>query len=133
MSDSTPHQLKIRVYAEDTDLQGVVYHANYLRFYERGRTEYFRERNMLLSDSIAKGILYVLRQSNIYYCYPAKLDDHLTVETTIVKAKRCSVKFHQQIRNQEQKVVSRAEIEVVCIDDNAKPQRLPQAVCDYCT
>lgn len=133
MSDKKIYYCQIRIYSEDTDLFGIVYHANYLRLYERARTELFRSKGIALSDSVKDGFLYTIRQTNVRYILPARLDDLLTVETKIDKLKPCSATFCQQIINIDGKVINKAEIDVVCIDDALKPQRMPAVVRECCS
>lgn len=119
----------IRVYYEDTDSGGVVYHSNYLNFMERARTEWLRSlgfEQTVLKDEM--GILFVVRKLNIQYKKPAKFDDTLVVQTCIKKYKKCMLIFSQQILQCDSLLVA-AEVEVVCVDAlQFKPIRLPQSI-----
>lgn len=119
------HQHSIRVYAEDVDYMGIVYHANYLCYLERARTELLRHSNWMLSDLIKMDVLFAIKELVIKYIYPAKLDDLLTVTTQIKELKACSFVFEQTAINQNGTVVCEAKIQVVCVNGKLKPKRLP--------
>ncbi|MGD1818127.1 MAG: YbgC/FadM family acyl-CoA thioesterase [Pleomorphochaeta sp.] len=110
------HQYSQRVYFSDTDCQGIVYHARYLDFAEHARTEMIREtvnQRKLLEDKVS----FVLKQIEVTYEMPAKLDDVLFVHTTIESLKTFSVTLKQEIkRNNELIAVVKAK--VACIDFN---------------
>lgn len=116
----------IRVYYEDTDAGGVVYHANYLRFMERARTEWLRslgfEQTELKNDL---GVLFVVRKLDIQYKKPACFNDALVVDTRLLNIGRSLMQFEQIIvRGHE--VLTQASVDVVCIDAEAfKPVGIP--------
>lgn len=87
----------IRVYYEDTDAGGVVYHSNYLKFFERARTECLRQAGFSQQQLLAEQLAFVVTRVEIDYKYPAKLDDLLNVETEIVELKRASIVFKQRL------------------------------------
>lgn len=90
--------LPIRIYYEDTDFSGVVYHASYLRFMERGRTEYLRERGLgQLQMSKSEGIMFVVKRLEADYCSPALMDDEIIVKTAICEMRGASFVMDQQI------------------------------------
>ena len=96
---SSTFTIQVRIYYEDTDVGGVVYYANYLRFLERCRTEWLREigchQTELLRDT---GIVFVVRSVNVEYLIPARLDDLLTVSLEVEKITRSQIFFHQSVR-----------------------------------
>ena len=94
-----PHTLSIRVYYEDTDFSGVVYHANYLRFLERGRTELLRASGVDQSILHAEpgGLSFAVRRMNIEFLRPARMDDLLTVETATTEVRGASLRIVQRI------------------------------------
>src|SRR5690242_2024111 len=110
------HQLKLRVYYEDTDAGGIVYHASYLRFAERGRTEMLRdagfEHAQIFKDT---GIGFAVVAMNINYNAPAKLDDLLTVKSKIIKVGGASMEVQQDIYS-EDRLLTEMEVTLVCID-----------------
>lgn len=119
---------KIRVYAEDVDFMGIVYHANYLRFFERARTELLRERELCLSELGQLNILFAIKELNIKYVMPARLDDLLTITTIVSETTACTLVFDQAIRGQEGSLISEAKVQVVCVDMKLKPKRLPNMI-----
>src|SRR6187401_3388028 len=96
------HRMQVRVYYEDTDFSGVVYHANYLRFMERGRTNYLRllgaDQRALFAEaeSEAPGFAFVVRSMQIEYLKPARMDDLLDVVTRPVEVKGASILLAQE-------------------------------------
>ena len=118
----------IRVYYEDTDVAGIVYYANYLRFLERGRTEWIRELGIDQSILIDQGLAFAVTSVNINYIKAAKFNDSLDVVTRIKSMGRASIVFDQYIRKKQQKdfIYCRAEIKVACIEmKSLKPKALP--------
>ena len=81
----TPHRLAVRIYYEDTDFSGNVYHAAYLKFFERGRTEFLRDLRIHHSELMAEGLAFAVRRMTIDFVAPAHIDDLLTVTTQVVK------------------------------------------------
>jgi acyl-CoA thioester hydrolase len=124
------HRLTIRVYYEDTDLAGVVYHANYLRFIERARTEALRD---LRVDQVAlkrdRGLVFVVRRLTIDYLAPAVFDDLLEVRTRITRLRGASLEMAQEVWRGDA-CLCRAAVTVACIDSDGRPQRLPGDVRD---
>lgn len=122
----------VRVYYEDTDLGGVVYHANYLRFMERARTEWLRslgyEQDALRDHH---GVLFVVVDAEVAFRRPARFNDELTVSAEVMKALRASLVFHQEVRaaSAGHALLCTGEIRVACIDaDTFKPRPLPQEI-----
>jgi acyl-CoA thioester hydrolase len=111
----------VRVYYEDTDAGGVVYHANFLKFYERARTERLRalgfEQDQLRRDT---GLVFVVRSVQVDYLRPALLNDELLVNAEVLDLKRASIEFGQEITRKkiehEPELLSRAVVRVVCVD-----------------
>ena len=90
----------LRVYVEDTDFQGVVYHANYLKYFERARSQFLIENNLSQTDAIAKrNESYVIKTINLSYYHPAILEDELTVKTEIELVSKARTIFFQSILN----------------------------------
>ncbi|MDO9598686.1 MAG: tol-pal system-associated acyl-CoA thioesterase [Azoarcus sp.] len=121
--------LPVRVYYEDTDAAGVVYYANYLRFCERARTEWlraigFEQQRMLTED----GLAFVVRSVKADYLLPARLDDALTVVSTINVLQRASMIFGQKILRSSELLFA-ADVRIACVDWNrGKPAPIPAAV-----
>ncbi|MFU2090076.1 tol-pal system-associated acyl-CoA thioesterase [Avibacterium avium] len=121
--------LPIRVYYEDTDAGGVVYHARYLHFFERARTDYLRElgfsQQALLDEH---NLAFVVKTMQIDYRLAAKLDDLLTVETEVSDIKGATILFSQQIKRNDV-LICTAEVKVACVDlTKMKPVAIPQEI-----
>ncbi len=116
--------LSVRVYYEDTDFSARVYHASYLKFLERGRTEWLRRRGFE-HRKIQKGsdVVFAVRSLQIDYFAPALMDDLLKVETEISSFRRASIQFHQRILRDDQKLVA-ASVLVAAIRDG-RPTQIP--------
>jgi acyl-CoA thioester hydrolase len=119
------HLLPLRVYYEDTDFSGVVYHANYLRFLERGRTEFIRALGIDQRVLHAKqGIGFVVRSMSMDFSRPAFMDDIVLVETKAGKIRGSSLLLTQRIRRGADLIAS-AEVLIVCVRAG-RPLRVPE-------
>jgi acyl-CoA thioester hydrolase len=123
----------VRVYFEDTDAGGIVYHARYLYFLERARTEWLRELGFNQSLLKQQNVLFVVRDMNIKWQKPAVLDDALIVDVNVIAVKKASLKMQQTIKTEsEQKL--HADVTIACIDaTNKKPMAIPQAILSLIT
>jgi acyl-CoA thioester hydrolase len=120
--------LAVRVYYEDTDAAGIVYYANYFRFIERGRTEFLRTLGHDQHAMMQEGIAFAVRSANAEFLKPAKLDDLLTVETSVASLGRAQMTFVQRILRDHELLLD-AKIRVVCIDPvRGKPIPMPRAL-----
>ena len=117
----------VRVYYEDTDLAGVVYYANYLRFIERGRTEALREIGVDQTALKAQGVVFVVTRVNADYLIPAHFDDVLEVHTNVEWVKRASCAMWQEIWRGDEKLFT-AQVTVACMGSDGRPVRLPTEV-----
>jgi acyl-CoA thioester hydrolase len=119
------HILPLRIYYEDTDAQGIVYYANWLRFLERGRTELLRllglEHGALRAE---RGIHWVVRRCTIDYLKPARLDETIDIVTGCGEMRGASLDMIQEARRGEDLLV-RAELLIACMSDSGRPARLP--------
>jgi acyl-CoA thioester hydrolase len=126
------HTMQIRVYYEDTDFSGIVYHANYLRFMERGRTNHLRlmgaEQHALFAEAQAEtaGFAFVVRSMQIDYLKPARMDEILEVMTWPVAVKGASITLAQQVRRKGEILVS-AQVRVAFISEG-RAQPIPKAL-----
>ena len=121
----------VRVYYEDTDAGGVVYYANYLKFFERARTEWLRSFG-LNQDKLAQeeGLIFVVRRALLDVVRPARLDDMLEVTVEPMKLARVYINLAQEARCGTQ-LLARAEIRVACLDlRNFKPSAMPRFLRD---
>ena len=114
--------MKIRVYYEDTDAGGIVYHTNYIKFCERARSEVFFERDMIPSQSDESG--FVVRNLNASFLSTSKLGDMLNVTTKILTLKNSSLTLLQEVWRNELKIFS-MEVVLVYVD-KGKPSRIPK-------
>jgi acyl-CoA thioester hydrolase len=119
----------IRVYYEDTDAGGIVFYANYLKFFERARTEWLRALGVDQHDLLEQhGAMFVVKNASINYHAPAKLDDVITLTLSIEKLGPVSVHFVQQA-SRGPALLASARVKVGCVDRAAlKPRALPDAV-----
>lgn len=119
------HRIDIRVYYEDTDFSGVVYHASYLRFMERGRTELIRalgiEQRELFDGETALG--FAVRKMTIDFLRPAVMDDLLTVETRSVEARGATMDLEQRVLRGEEVLIA-AAVKVACVGAG-RARRIP--------
>jgi acyl-CoA thioester hydrolase len=116
----------VRVYYEDTDAGGIVYYANYLKFFERARTEWLRSlgiHQQTLRDE--ENAVFVVRSANIEYLASARLDDEVSLKLSVEKLGRASVQFAQQAYRGET-LLSTANVKVGCVDAKTmRPRSLP--------
>lgn len=118
----------IRVYYENTDAGGVVYHAQYLNFFERARTEYLRSLGFSQQQLLEQNLAFVVKRVEIDYKLPARLDDQLIVETKVIEKKKASLVF-QQFLWRESCCLSQAKVVVASVDlIKMKPVAMPQQI-----
>ncbi len=121
-------EISLRVYYEDTDAAGIVYYANYLRFIERGRTEFLRALGHDQHRLMAEGVAFAVRSVQADYLKPARLDDLLTVDTEVAELGRAQLVFAQRIRRGDELLLD-AKIRIACIDPGrGKPIPMPRAI-----
>lgn len=118
------HVLAVRVYYEDTDFSGVVYHANHLRFFERGRTDALRVIGVSHTELLADQLAMVARRMSIEWLRPARVDDALTVHTLFKSARGARMVLDQRIERTGA-VLATAAIEVALIGLDGRPRKLP--------
>ncbi|WP_404362114.1 tol-pal system-associated acyl-CoA thioesterase [Marinobacter sp.] len=123
-------ELPIRVYIEDTDAGGIIFHAKYLHYMERARTEWVRSRGVELRAGLAENISYVVQSLSISYCRPGRLDDLLQVSADLVQCGRVWMEFEQKVvRVSDNALLAAARIRVACIAlDTGRPRRLPASI-----
>jgi acyl-CoA thioester hydrolase len=126
------HRMQVRVYYEDTDFSGIVYHANYLRFMERGRTNYLRllgaDQRALFAEaeSEAPGFAFVVRSMTLEFLKPSRMDDVLEVVTRPVDVKGASITLSQEVRRGDELLLE-AKVKVAFVSGGrAKP--IPKAL-----
>ena len=123
----TPHRFPVRVYYEDTDLAGIVYYANYLKFIERARSEWVREIGVDQRAMKADGIVFAVRRVEADYIAPAVFEDDLIVETMPISMTPARLVLGQLVLRQDV-VLFRSDITLVALGDGGQPVRLPDAL-----
>ena len=120
--------LDIFVYVEDTDFQGIVYHANYLKYFERARSSCLRDLDILQSEEIKAGKVFIIKTINIEFVRPAKIEDNLIISSEIEYLSNARLFFHQQIkRNTSNDIICKGKVEVCFYDQNKnKPVAFPE-------
>ncbi|MBC8131312.1 MAG: tol-pal system-associated acyl-CoA thioesterase [Rhizobiaceae bacterium] len=125
------HSLDVRVYFEDTDFSGVVYHARYLHFLERGRTDFLRLKGIghreLAAGAFGEPMAFAVRRMEIEFLRPARIDDMLCVETRIALLGGARIVLDQRILLSEEILVE-ARVKVAVISPEGRPRRMPEAV-----
>lgn len=123
-----PHQLTLRVYYEDTDLAGIVYHANYLKFLERGRSEAVRaagiDQKALKQDT---GLVFVVRSMGLEFLRAAQFDDLLTVESRVTEIRGASLLMTQRILLENREVLT-ADLSLAMMASTGRPARIPAEI-----
>ncbi|MHA6297111.1 tol-pal system-associated acyl-CoA thioesterase [Devosia sp. CAU 1758] len=114
----------VRIYYEDTDFSGNVYHAAYLKFFERGRTEFLRDLGVHHAELAEQGIAFAVRSMEIDFVAAARIDDLLTVNTEVIETSGVRLVLAQTI-NRDDAVLTRARVMVVAIKTSGGPARLP--------
>jgi acyl-CoA thioester hydrolase len=120
--------MKVKIYYHDTDSGGVVYYANYLKFLEEARTEFFAERGIKIKDLAQDGTLFVVARQEIDYKAPAFYGDILEVKTWVSGSSTAKIEFSAEIRNQENKLISLAKTILVCVGSDLRPKPLPEEI-----
>ncbi len=120
--------MKKRIYYHDTDCGGVVYYANYLKYLEEARTEYFASKGIPIGQLTKEGVLFVVARQEIDYKAPAAYGDMLEVNTWISEVSNVRLNFDAEIKHEDGKVIARARTILVCVDRNLKPQALPETI-----
>lgn len=119
----------IRVYYEDTDVGGVVYHARYIAFYERARTEMLRQHHFHQQQLLSEHVAFAVRRMTVDYLLSARLDDMLEVRSKITSIRGASLTFAQRIVNSDGTLLSQADVLIACIDPHQrKPIALPKSI-----
>jgi len=121
--------MDIRIYYEDTDCGGVVYYANYLKYFERARTQYLEERGLSVARLMKEGTVFVVVHADVDYRSPARYDDRLSIETVVSDMTAASFTFSHVIREREsQRVVVEGLARLAATDGNGKVKRLDKAL-----
>ena len=118
------HAFALRVYYEDTDLAGIVYYANYLKFIERARTEWVRGLGVDQRALKAAGLVFAVRRVEADYLRPARFDDELVVQTVVTSVTGARIVVQQDSTRGDERLFA-AQVVLVCLSDSGQPARLP--------
>ena len=119
------HEFALRVYYEDTDLAGIVYYANYLKFIERGRSEWVRSLGLDQAGLKAEtGIVFAVRRVEADYLRPARYDDELVVETRLLSISAARIVLDQAVMRGGERLFQ-AQVVLVCLAGDGRPARIP--------
>lgn len=121
------HRFETRIYYEDTDLAGLVYYANYLKFIERARSEWIRAIGIDQVALKSQGLVFVVRQLTADYLSPARYDDLLTIESRVNSLSPARLVLDQQVLR-DGALLFQAQVTLVCINQAGRPVRLPAAL-----
>ncbi|MBE1282028.1 MAG: tol-pal system-associated acyl-CoA thioesterase [Rhodobacteraceae bacterium] len=121
------HRYKVQVHYEDTDMGGIVYHANYLRYIERARSDWVRQLGNDQNAMREAGLVWVVRRIEADYLAPARFEDELDIETTIEKLSPARLTMGQLVKLGETELF-RAVVTAVCMTADGKPVRLPAEI-----
>jgi tol-pal system-associated acyl-CoA thioesterase len=119
-----------KVYIDDTDYGGIVYHANYLKFMERARSEWIDTLDLGIAWQQAQGIHFVIRYANVDFLKPAVLNDRLEIVSCMVSLRHASFICNQYVRlaKTPNTIICRAEVKIVCVDQQFQPKALPKCL-----
>ncbi|MEJ2696081.1 MAG: YbgC/FadM family acyl-CoA thioesterase [Candidatus Sulfobium sp.] len=125
------HTILVKIYYEDTDCGGVVYYANYLRYFERARTEFLESRGVSLKALMEEGFYFVVSEAALRYVAPGRYGDILAVGTSVDRAGPASIIFsHTARREQTGEDLVKATVKLGCVGSDMKPVRLRKDVVE---
>ena len=122
------HTTKIKIYYADTDCGNVVYYANYLKYFEIGRTEYIAAKGFDLKKLMEQGFIFVVARQEVEYKYPAQYADELTVETKMTEISPIKIVFENIITNQNGRLTTKGRTTLVCVNKSGAPTSMPADV-----
>lgn len=119
-------KIPVRIYYEDTDCGGVVYYANYLKYFERGRTELLRDLGVSLPELMENGVVFVVRKAAVEYLSPCRYDDLLTVDTVVGSTSGATISFaHSITKNGEETASVKGTVVLATVGRDGRPMRVP--------
>ena len=119
--------LEINIYYEDTDCGGVVYYGNYLRYFERARTEFIKSKGISLTEWQKKGIVFTVSKVEIKYLSPARYGETLLISTELSEIKKASFTIHHvMIDKKDGRTIVTGSTRMACVNSNGRPTRLPE-------
>lgn len=120
--------MEVKIYYHHTDCGGVVYYANYLKFLEEARTEFFAQRGLSIGELANQDIMFVVNRQEIDYKLPAFYGDILDVQSSVEGISAVRIEFAHKITNQDKKIVSVAKTILVCVDGRLRPRAIPEEI-----
>lgn len=124
-----PDMIEVKIYYEDTDCGGVVYYANYLKYFERARTEYLEMRGYSVAALMKQGIIFVVVRAEVDYCSPGRYGDTLVVETDVGDVRRASLTFSHVVREKVSgRVVVKGSARLATTNLDGKVMRLDKTI-----
>jgi acyl-CoA thioester hydrolase len=128
------HTILVKIYYEDTDCGGVVYYANYLRYFERARTEFLESRGVSLKALTEEGVFFVVAEAAVRYMAPGRYGDVLAVETSVDRSGPASIIFRHTVRRENSgEGLVEATVKLGCVGSDMKPLRLRRDVMEAVT
>lgn len=123
--------MDITIYYEDTDCGGVVYYANYLKYFERARTHYLEDRGILITDLLQDGTQFMVTHAEVHYRSPARYGHVLTIETCVTDRSKATLTFSHTIRERtSRRIVVQGSATLAAVNRDGKLRRLPQPLLD---
>ncbi len=120
--------MKIKVYYHHTDCGGVVYYANYLKFFEEARTEYFADIGFSIKELADSGTMFVVARQEVDYKAPAVYGDLLEISTRVSDISAVKMVFEHEVKNQNGLITTKAKTTLVCVDKSLKPKAIPEEI-----
>jgi acyl-CoA thioester hydrolase len=120
--------MQVRIYYHDTDSGGVVYYANYLKYMEEARTEFFTGMGISIKDLAERGTLFVVARQEIEYAAPAFYGDLLEVGTRFTSVQLVKMEVEHEIKNQAGALICKGKTTLVCVDKNIEPKAIPEEI-----
>jgi len=127
-------KLQIRIYYEDTDAGGVVYYANYLKFFERGRTEFLRDFDIQQDTLLAENIAFMVKKVDMDCIKSALFNQLITVETSVISHRKASLMFQQKVFNEDNELLCQADTLIACVNlQKMKATAIPTNIIEVIT
>ncbi|WP_298940896.1 tol-pal system-associated acyl-CoA thioesterase [uncultured Psychromonas sp.] len=127
-------KLPVRIYYEDTDAGGVVYYANYLKFFERGRTEFLREFDIQQDTLLEQNIAFMVKKVDMDCIKSARFNQLLSVETEVLSHRKASLMFQQKVFDENRELLCQADTLIACVNlQKMKPTAIPTEIIEVIT
>lgn len=125
------HRIPVEIYYEDTDCGGVVYYANYLKYFERGRTALLNSRGVNPAECMKQGVLFLVTRASLEYKSPAVYGDTIYVDTQIAGLKGSRLMFRYVVTHRDEgRTIVTGETDMACVNEKNRPMRIPREILD---